>query len=93
MRDPELALQAIAAAGFFGRRDGTSIAVSDGEREVVVDLGTGDVVGEAEGAFVLRLRQFYAEASFRSEASRRGTEILSRVVSRTGDIVLCCRMR
>jgi hypothetical protein len=98
MKNKELAVAAITAAGLSFRAQGESRLVITSGRlaNAVLDLGTGVITGDSDHGHTREtlgmLKQHYGEAMYRAECAKTGVEIFNRSVEEaTGDVILHCR--
>jgi hypothetical protein len=98
IKDKGFAVQALKSEGLaYEEMSSTMLRITSGDlNHATIDLTTGNITGDdALGhrrGKLGKLRQAYAEAKVRHEASREGVTINRREVMKDGRVVLKCRM-
>jgi hypothetical protein len=97
IKDKDLAVQAMKAAGLQYQDQGESLYITSGSmRGATLDLRSGSVSGDSdyghttEGLGALSLH--YGEAKYRRECLKQGISIESRTILKNGEIELICNM-
>lgn len=98
IKNPDIAGKALKSAGWtYSEKSTSTWAITSGPMKgASINFQTGEISGDSDylnrgddsmGA----LKRHYAEALFRAEAQKRGIDIISRTVEKTGEIELLCR--
>ncbi len=95
IKDKDLAVQAMKAAGLQYQDQGESLHITSGKmRGAIVDLRTGDISGDSDYGHTTEglgmLRMHYGEAKYRRECLRQGITIESRTLNKAGEVELIC---
>jgi hypothetical protein len=97
IKDPDLAVSALNAAGWSHRVAGRSIHIQSGPmRNATINLDTGEVTGDTDyhnesDESLGALKQHYGEAKAKLDLPKNGYHVVSRTVDTNGDVVLRCR--
>lgn len=97
IKDKDLAVQAMKAAGLQYQDQGESLYITSGPmRGATIDLRSGSISGDSDYGHTTEglgmLRMHYGEAKYRRECLKQGITVESRSLNKAGEIELICNM-